>query len=123
MVKKLNQQSGMPQMNATFAGWMNKVTLTVITQTIVAGFVTEAKKQVTFQGVIQPLSPKQIALKPEGQRAWKWLQIHCKIGSLVLDTGDKIVFNGKKYKIMGYLDYSLNNFYEYHAIEDYVELS
>ena len=115
----LNKLSGMPQMQGAFAGWTSKITLDVRTQTVKDGIVCNIDKTVTFQGVIQPLSAKAISLKPEGQRAWQWLQIHCVSGSLNLDVNDLIVFNGIKYKIMAQNDYSLNGYIEYHSIYDY----
>lgn len=110
---------GMPIMSAAFAGWMKSVTLKVITQTISAGLVTDEETDYTFIGTIQPLSPEQIQLKPEAQRSFQWLQIHCKTGAEPLKTNDRIEYNGKKYKIMANLDYMINGFIEYHAIEDY----
>lgn len=89
--KPLNQLSGMPQMSAAFSGWQKSITLLRIVQTVSdGGFVTDTPTSVTFQGTIQPLSPKLIVLKPEGQRAWEWLQIHAFAGSLNLDNNDRI---------------------------------
>lgn len=120
----LNQLSGMPQMGAAFSGWQKKITLTRIVQQVVRGIVTDVPTSLTFQGTIQPLNPRLIMLKPEGQRSFTWLQIHAFASSLNLDDNDRISglpppFDGKNYKIMGVYDYSLNNFIEYHAIEDY----
>jgi len=146
--KPLNKSSGMPQMGAAFAGWAQTITIFKINQIVTDGFVKndngapyqfdqdgefneydvygqdwdqKAKPvtKVVFQGVIQPLSPKAIALKPEGQRAWTWLQIHCFAGSLNLTTNDRIIYNGSRYKVMAVLDYSLNNYIEYHVVRDY----
>ncbi len=109
----------MPQISAAFAGWQTAITLAIITQTIVDALVVETESQVTFKGVIQPLMPKAIALKPEGQRDWGWLMIHCFSGALNLLPNDRIVYNGQKYKIMATKDYSLNNYIEYHLVEDF----
>lgn len=106
-------------MSSAFSGWMKSITLKVISQTIDAGIVSDTETDYTFQGTIQPLSPEQIQLKPEAQRSFQWLQIHCKTGSQALNTNDRISYSGKKYKVMTKLDYSLNGFIEYHAVEDY----
>lgn len=120
MAKTLNQITGMPQMEAAFAGWANDITLTVVTQTVQStGFISNVENTINFKGVIQPLQPNQIALKPEGQRSFKWLQIHCLDRIINLNTNDRIVYNGEKYKVMARKDYSLNNYIEYHVIEDY----
>jgi hypothetical protein len=118
-MKLINQISGMPQISTAFAGWMNNITIVRITQTIVNGFSEDAEEQITFKGTIQPLNPRSIALKPEGQRDWEWLQIHCFAGNLNLVPNDRIIYNSIKYKIMASLDYSLNNYIEYHLVRDY----
>lgn len=119
MIATLDQLSGMPKMRAAFQGWFSRVTLRTITQTIIDGLVTETYKDVTFQGTVQPLTQEELRLKPEGERSWQWLQIHCIAGGLNLQTNDKIVYSGVNYKIMAVKDYSLNNYIEYHAVRDY----
>ncbi|WP_299074738.1 hypothetical protein [uncultured Paraglaciecola sp.] len=121
MAKTLNNISGMPKMKAAFAGWFKSLTLQVVTQTIDEGFVTDDMESVTFKGTIQPLSKEELRLKPEGQRSWEWLQIHCLSGSLNLTTNDRICYNEKIYKVMALKDYSLNNYIEYHLVADYEE--
>ena len=114
----LNKTSNMPRLGA-FASWASTISLQRITQTIVDGFVSEAALPINFKGTIQPLSPKQIQLKPEGQRAFEWLQIHAIAGTLNLTTNDRISYNGKIFKVMANNDYSLNGYIEYHLVKDY----
>lgn len=109
----------MPQISFAFSGWMNSITLIMIKQTIVNGLVQELQTPVTFQGVIQPLKAREIRQYPEGQRAWAWLQIHCMGTQLQLTVNDKIIYNGKQFKVMGKLNYELNNYIEYHAVADF----
>lgn len=118
-MKTINQMCGMPQMNAAFAGWMKPITIQKLTQTVIEGLVVSTGELVTFQGTIQPLSPRELYLKDEGQRSFTWLQIHCFAGTLNLSPNDRIVFNDQRYKIMATKDYSLNNYIEYHAVQDY----
>ena len=106
-------------MEAAFAGWESTITLGIITQTIVDGFVTNTSGSISFQGTIQPLSPNKLYLKPEGERNFEWLQIHCLDRSVNLAPQDIITYNGRNYKIMAVNNYSLNNYVEYHAIQDY----
>ncbi len=121
MAKKLSEMSGMPNVGGALSGWTLAITLIVIRQDIVDGFVKEIKKAIKFMGVIQPLSPRKIELKPEGQRAWKWLQIHCKEGALKLKPGDKIEWGNELFKLMADNDFYLNGFVEYHVVKDYSE--
>jgi len=118
-MKKVNEFTGMPKMVAAFAGWMANINLIVITQQIVDGFAESNETLVTFKGTIQPLMPEKVQLKPDGQRSWQWIQVHCYESSLNLVTNDRIVYNDRRYKVMAVLDYSLNGFVEYHCIADY----
>lgn len=119
MAQKLNQLSNMPQLAAVFANWTSRITLTKRTQTISAGLVSYTDSDMNFRGIIQPLSPEAIALKPEGQRSWKWLQIHCQNCTLPLTTDDQIVYLGEIYKIMAVLDYGQNGFQEFHCVKEF----
>ncbi len=118
-MKTLDQMTGMPQMGAAFSNWTTKITLKRIAQKIIDGLVSEETENITFQGVVQPLSAKQLALKPEGDRAFQWLQIHCLTTTQDLVTNDRIEYAGQKYKIMNVWNWQLNNFIEYHAVEDF----
>lgn len=118
----LNMQSGMPQMRAAFIGWMVPITLVRVTQQVVQnGLVEDIETNISFQGTVQPLSAEEIELKPDAQRSFEWLQIHALAGSTNLVTDDRIIFAGVRYKIMARKDYSLNNYVEYHAIQDYTQ--
>lgn len=121
MVKPLNFYSDMPQMDTAFQGWMTSFALEIVTQSTDAntGFVSESLQSINFKGTIQPLSPEEIALKPDGQRSWEWLQIHVIKSNNNLKTNDKIRYNGRAFKIMAVKDYSLNNYIEYHLVADY----
>lgn len=121
--KNLKSLSGMPQMSDTFNGWQVPLTLEQVFQDIVEGDKVEAAKLINFQGVWQPLKDEELQSKPEGQRSWEWIWIHAVSGSLNLETGDKVIFNKKRYKIMAVKDYSLNGFIEYQLVRDYEDLT
>jgi hypothetical protein len=120
-MKTLNEMtfSGMPQMQDAFDGWENKLSLVVITQQIINGLNQDLETRVSFQGTIQPLTDRALQFKPEGLRSFTWLMIHARLGQLNLGNNDRIIFNGKKYKILGVWDYSLNGYMLYHAVLDF----
>ena len=111
--------SGMPQINAAFSGWFSRITLLKNIDEVNNGIVTKKKIPISFYGTIQPLSAREISLKPEGQRSWTWLQIHCKAQATLLIPGDQITYSGDIFKVMGLKDYSLNGYVEYHLARDY----
>lgn len=106
-------------MRAAFAGWMQKITFVVRTQQVVDALVTSVDKNVTFRGTLQPLNPKAIMLKPEGQRAWTWFQLHCQSPGARFNVNDQVIYDGRKFKVMAENDYSLNGYFEYHLVQDY----
>lgn len=116
-------KSGMPQMDTTLNGWEVPLILVKITQDIVDGDLVTTEKRVRFRGVWQPLKDEALELKPEGQRSWEWIWIHAKASQLNLETADKVIFLGKRYKVMQKKDYGLNSFVEYQLCRDYEETS
>ena len=115
-------RSGMPQMASTLLGWEVPLTLIRTTQNVVDGDLQTTETLINFKGVWQPLKDELLELKPDGQRSWSWYWIHAQSGSLDLNTADKFLFEGKRYKVMEKKDYGLNSFVEYQVILDYEEL-
>lgn len=111
--------SFMPNMANTLNGWEVPLSLIKIKQDIDDGDLDTTEQYINFMGVWQPLRTEELQSKPEGQRSWEWIWIHAKSGSLNLQTADKVIFNNKKFKIMGIKDYSLNGFVEYELVRDY----
>ena len=106
-------------MSNTLTGWEIPLTLEKITQSIVEGDRVTTTQRIDFLGVFQPLRQEQLQFKPEGERSWSWFWIHAKVGTLSLQTQDKIIFNNERYKIMAVKDYSLYGYIEYELIKDY----
>lgn len=113
--------SNMPNMADTLTGWESNLTLVKIVQSIIDGDVVQTMQEIDFMGVWQPLKDEQLQFIPEGQRSWSWYWLHAKAGTLNLQTQDKIIFNGKRYKVMSVKDYSLNGYIEYQLVADFME--
>lgn len=119
-VKTLSGLSGQPNMRETLTGWEVPLTLVKVIQNVVEGDLVTTELKINFKGVWQPFSYQQLALLPEGQRDWSHYWIHAKSGTLDLQTADKIIFQGNRYKVLERKDYGLNGYIEYHVIADYV---
>ena len=64
----------MPRITSAFNGWQSRITLLRHNETVdVNGFVDDTAQKLSFYGTIQPLKPREIELKPEGQRSFTWL--------------------------------------------------
>ena len=108
----------LPQIEFAFNGWETDITLVKITRTIVDAQTVKTEEILEFKGVVQPLTPEALNLKPLESRSWEGLRIHTKI-AIELETNDQVIFNGKRYKVMFKNDYKLYNYFEYHLVEDY----
>jgi len=115
----LNQNSGtVPNVSVAMQNWFQAMIFSIITKTVVNYKVVETKVDMNFRGVWQNLSPQQLQLKPEGQRAWRWYQVHAEI-SLQLYPDQVINYLGKDYRVMARIDQALYGYLEYHLVEDY----
>jgi hypothetical protein len=109
----------MPNMRDVLYGWFMPLALTIVRK-ITQDFQTrEVEVQHETRGVIQPMSTAKLAIKPEGERTWKWWTVHATT-DLVLQTDDVIIPRGKpRLRIMGQGDWSNSGFVVYEAVEDY----
>jgi len=110
--------NGMPRPAATIGRWSQKFTFYIRVQSVVDALVTYNLTEVVFRGTLQPLSAKQIELKPEGQRAWTWLRLQC-FTPAPFNVNDQVVYNNQTYKVMAQNDYTLSGYMEYHLVQDY----
>lgn len=115
----LNQNAGtMPDVSGALFDWFQPMTFGVVVKTTQNFQVIETKTDVSFMGVWQPLTDRQLALKPEGQRSWKWFMLHAQ-PTLVLDTDSVVTYLGVQYRVMSQKDYKLDGYIEYHLVNDY----
>lgn len=115
----LNAQAGsVPDVSGAMLDWFQPMTFGVVVKTVEGFQSYETMTNVNFQGVWQPLTERQLLLKPEGQRAWSWFWLHAE-PSLVLDTDQVVTYLGKQYRVMSNKDYRLYGYIEYHLVEDW----
>lgn len=114
-----NSFSTLPNVSDVLPDWFQSMTFQVVTKDLEDYEVVETLTTITTQGVRQPMNAQRIAIKPEGQRAWKWETIHC-LPDVKLNIDDIIIFDGVKYRVMhkwnwaeyGYLEYEICQAYE-----------
>jgi hypothetical protein len=68
-----------------------------------------------FDGVLQPLTPQRLAIKPEGMRNWKWWTLWTNIA---LSNGDFVVDDeNRSFMVMSVSDWRKAGFIEYEVTE------
>jgi hypothetical protein len=107
-----------PNLGGALSGWMRPLSIVTVRTRINAGGIAEKdERTVDTFGMKQPMLEK-LALQKEGDRSWRWYILHT-TSSLRVETNDRIVLNGARYKIMTKKDHSENGYFEYEMIEDY----
>lgn len=109
---------GLPNVGDTLQGYFQPMIFTQVTKTVVDFVAVETPTNFTFMGVWQPYSPRQLLMRPEGERKWKWFICHAEPG-VPLDPDEVITYLGEQYRIMEQTDYTLYGYIEYHLINDY----
>lgn len=73
--------------------------------------VESPKKVAYFLGSLQPITPRDLLVKPEGWRRWKWYKLwtlqRLEIGDYVQDPAEL------QYRVMSKNDWSQANYFEY----------
>jgi len=110
--------STLPDMQDAMADWFQVLTFTRVSKQIVNFSVVETRAPYSIMGVRQPLSAQALAMKPEGQRAWKIEQIHA-YPDVILNPDDIMIFNGIPYRVLDKIDYKEYGYVEYHITQDF----
>ncbi len=117
--RPLNTNSGtLPDVSGAMLDYFQQMTFGVVTKTVMNFQVVETMLEVSFQGVLQPQSARQISYKPEGQRGWKWFMLHAE-PALVLDLDQVVKYLGVQYRVKAQSDYRLYGYVQYELVDDF----
>lgn len=108
----------LPNMSDALDSWMVPMVFINVVKTQVNFRTLEAGVPINFQGVWQPLDQQQVNMKPQGQREWKWFQVHAQTG-LILLIDQVITYQGVQYRVRGRWDYNEYGYVNYHLVQDY----
>lgn len=112
--------TGLPRLDSALLGWFYPLTLGRAQKTNVDGLAQEIITAVQTRGVIQPLSARQLAIKPEGQRAWRWISCYC-LPDVILAPDDIVTIDAIRYRVMAVYDFRMEGFMHYELCQDYQE--
>lgn len=106
----------LPKLNPAIGPWAQCFSFDCITKGLDNYQSIERKRNVQFRGVVTPLSPRQLEIKPEGQRAWRWLEVHA-TADLAIKPDDEVVFKCVRYRVMAVHDWSDYGYFRYEIAE------
>lgn len=112
------QNSSVPDLSGALQGYFQKMVFVPIIKTVSGFQVVEDALPIECMGVIMPLSPRQLLMKPEGQRGWAWSQMFCEpwVG---LKIDNCIEYLGVQFRIMAKTNYELYGYQEFHLVQDW----
>lgn len=117
--RPLNQNSGtVPDVGDALLDWFQPMVFTTLVKSVDGFQNVETPTDVNFMGVWQPMSMRRLAMKPEGQRSWKWFTVHAQ-PSLVLEPDEIVTYLGEQYRVMAHKDYKLYGYVEYELVNDF----
>lgn len=110
----------MPDVSGAIYDYFQKMLFEKITKSVVNSQNVEVTTPLYTLGLWQPMKVQMIAMKPEGQRKWKWFILHAAPAlANALFPDDVINYLGVQYRVAEKFDWSLNGYVEYHIVDDY----
>jgi hypothetical protein len=113
---------GLPNVSGALGAWSQQIIFLVVEKTLVNGLIQETYTSANTLGVVMPLKPQQLSMKPEGERAWKWRKMFC-LPTPSLVPSDEIIFgtdeNGERFRVMAKADFSEYGYNEYEICQGY----
>lgn len=110
----------LPSLMAAVTTWFRPLVLGRVRKTVVDFEIKEYIHEVTCRGVIQPHGPRELKLKPEGQRSWNWQMLHT-TPDVNLDTDEEFKIKGTPYRVMSKQDWSEYGYVQYELVQDYTK--
>lgn len=117
-VFRLCDLPSMPDNSHSVMRFLSPLVFEKIQTTNINGLAQKVPIFIKTLGSIQPLSGRALVVKPEGERSWKWYQIHT-LTNVDLKNNDRIKIQKVLYKVMSKFDYSRSGYLEFHCITDF----
>lgn len=115
--KKLNSTPGtLPDVSIAMKTWFQKMTFVKIVKQTIGFEIVEVLEEFNFRGVMQPLGPEELKIKPENERSLKWQMLHAET-VLPLATDDEVIYDSIRYRVMKTPNYEKYGYIEYHLVE------
>ena len=115
---KRSQLNDLPNVQAAVELWMQPMDVGVVQSSQVSGLAQEVVIWKPTHANRQPFTDQQLAIRPQGERAWRWSVLYA-APDLVLVPGDIAIVKGVRMRVMEKLDWSEYGYFTYNCVEDY----
>ena len=107
-----------PDVSGALLDWFQPLQFEVVTKGTLGFELIETGVVTQFRGLVMPFTPRQLMIRPEGERAWTWMTLYAQ-PVLTLNVDDIMTFLGKATRVMARKDYSLYGYLEYALVQDF----
>ncbi len=106
-----------PNVSEAFWDWTDTVTFKVLRTTVADFEVVEVPiNDVTFEGALEPTKPRDLLIKPENQRNWKWWDMYT---TFSLAPGEEIQDpSGSTFRVMSKRNWGNAGYFQYDLLQD-----
>lgn len=108
----------MPNLSNTVRRFEETMQFQIVNKAIVDGDVVETSKApviLWFEGSLIPKNPRELVIKPEGQRKFKWWDLYTDLELKVDDVIKDI--HGLTYRVMSSTDWEQAEYHMYELME------
>ena len=116
--KSISESPDLPDVSSGIQMYLQTLQIGLVHKQNTNGYLEEFINTFRTQGVIQTLSPAQLAMKPEGQRTWQWRKLHT-TPELKLKLDDIIIVHKIRYRVMDMEDNRQYGVSSFDLQEDY----
>lgn len=119
--RPLNVNSGtVPDVSGAIYDYFQQLLFEKLKKLVVNFQNVEVATPIYTLGMWQPMKVQMVAMKPEGQRKWKWFVLHAAPAlAAELAPDDCIRYLGTQYRVAERFDWTLYGYVEYHIVDDY----
>ncbi len=113
----------LPNMSRTLSDYLRPMIALKINRALpsqATGFLSVESESapIRFNGVILPYPSRELVMKPEKQRAWKWVKLFSNT-DLHMREDDKAKIDNREFRVMNDHDFYQAGYYQYELVEGY----
>lgn len=106
----------LPNLTNAVRAWTQPFTFKRVTKSIVDYQLVETLVDVSFKGVVAPFTDRELEIKPEGQRQWRWIEIYSTT-DLALELDDIVIWKAVNYRVMASHNWEDYGYWRYEIAE------